>query len=263
MASEQQADSPMLLTRYIKWSSFLLALFIVVIIGATLMATDIRLIVDLLRDPEFGRAVLFSLQTSIIATMLAAITAVPAGLYLARNRTPATRFIDALFDLPIVMPPLVVGVLLLSFFNLGFVKTVYDFIFTTPGAVVAQFFVAMPFTVRASKSAFEMIPPVYEQMAMTLGATLSRAFYDTTWKMALRAVLGGLILSWLRCLGEFGATLMVGGAIPGRTENVPIYIYLNMSAGEFDKGLAASVLALFCAFSGVLLVKFIVDWKDS
>ena len=109
----------------------------------------------------------------------------------------------------------------------------------------------MPFTVRASKSAFEMIPPVYEQMAMTLGATPGRAFYDTTWKMALRGVLGGLILSWLRCLGEFGATLMVGGAIPGRTENVPIYIYLNMSAGEFDKGVAASVLALLCAFSGV------------
>ena len=99
MASKRQAGSAMFLTRYIKWSSFLLALFIVVIIGATLMATDISLIGDLLQDPEFGRAVLFSLQTSMIATMLAAITAVPAGLYLARRRTPATRFIDALFDI--------------------------------------------------------------------------------------------------------------------------------------------------------------------
>lgn len=263
MASWQQVDRPMSVTNLAKWSSFLLALFIVTIIGATIIATDTDLVKGLLREPAFGRAVFFSLQTSIVATLLAAFTAVPAGFYLSRNRTVVTRFIDALFDIPIVMPPLVVGVLLLSFFNLGFIKTVYNFIFTTPGAIIAQFFVAMPFTARAAKSAFELISPVYEQMAMTLGATPTRAFFDTTWKMALRGVVAGLILSWLRCLGEFGATLMVGGAIPGRTENVPIYIYLNMSAGEFDKGIAASVLALFCAFSGVLLVKLLVDWKGT
>ncbi len=250
----------MVLANLAKWSSFLLGLFIVAVIGATSMATDASLINSLLRDPAFGRAVLFSLHTSIVATLFTALTAVPAGFYLARNRTVATLFIDALLDIPIVMPPLVVGVLLLSFFNLGFIKTVYNFIFTTPGAIIAQFFVAMPFTVRASKSAFELVSPVYEQMATTLGATPTRAFFDTTWKMALRGITAGLILSWLRCLGEFGATLMVGGAIPGRTENVPIYIYLSMSAGEFDKGITASVLALFCAFSGVLLVKLVVDW---
>ena len=251
----------MALIQFAKWSSYLLALFIVSIVGATVMATDIGLIGGLFKDPAFGRAVLFSLQTSIVATLLAAITGVPAGLYLSREKSSITRIIDALFDIPIVMPPLVVGVLLLSFFNLGFVKTVYDFIFTTPGAIIAQFFVAMPFTVRAAKSAFELVPPVYEQMAMTLGATPTRAFFDTTWKMAFRGVIAGLILSWLRCLGEFGATLMVGGAIPGRTENVPIYIYLSMSAGEFDKGMAAAVLAVFCAFAGVLLVKLLVDRK--
>lgn len=249
----------MFLTTLAKWSSFLLAIFIVIIIGTTLMATESHLIVELLQDPEFGRSVLFSLRTSIAATMFAAIMAIPTGLYLARNTSAATRIVDALLDIPIVMPPLVVGVLLLSFFNLSIIKSVYDFIFTTSGAIVAQFFVAMPFTVRASKSAFELVPPVYEQMAMTLGATPARAFFDTTGKMALRGITAGLILSWLRCLGEFGATLMVGGAIPGRTENVPIYIYLNMSGGEFDKGLAASVLALFFAFFGVLLVKCIVD----
>lgn len=263
MASSQQTGNAMFLNNFVKWITFLLALFIVIIIWATLMSTDSRMLVDLLHDPEFGRAVLFSLRTSLAATLLAAVTAIPTGFYLARNTSIVTRIVDALFDIPIVMPPLVVGVLLLSFFNLSIIKTVYDLIFTTSGAIAAQFFVAMPFTVRASKSAFELVPPVYEQMAMTLGATPARAFFDTTWVMALRGIIAGLILSWLRCLGEFGATLMVGGAIPGRTENVPIYIYLNMSGGEFDKGLAASVLALFFAFFGVLLVKIIVDRKTT
>ncbi len=97
MALDLQAGRKMLLNKFAKFNSFLLALLLVTIIGATLIATDIRLIGDLLRDPEFGRAVLFSLQTSIIATLLAAVTAVPAGLYLARNRSVVTRFIDALF----------------------------------------------------------------------------------------------------------------------------------------------------------------------
>ena len=92
--------------------------------------------------------------------LLVSITAVPAGLYLARNKSLVAVLIDALFDTPIVMPPLIVGVLLLSFFNLPLIKGVYDFIFTMPGAIMAQFFVAMPFTTRAAKSGFELDSPV-------------------------------------------------------------------------------------------------------
>lgn len=249
------------LTNLGKWCGVLLGLLILVVIGTAIFNTSTDLVIDLLRDREFGQVILFSLQTSIVSTLLAAVTAVPVGLYLARNKTLATKFIDALFDIPIVMPPLIVGVLLLSFFNLPFIKNVYGFIFTVPGAIIAQFFVAMPFTIRASKSSFELVSPIYEQIAMTLGATPSRAFFDTTCRIALPGIIAGLILSWLRCLSEFGATMMVGGAIPGRTANVPIYIYLNMSSGDFDKGMAASVIAIFCVFAGLLLVKVFVDWK--
>lgn len=239
--------------------SLLLAILVLTIIGSAVVSTDKEALVRLFQDSGFGRALLFSLQTSLTATLLASITAVPAGLYLARNSGPVAAFIDALFDIPIVMPPLIVGVLLLSFFNLPLIKGIYDFIFTMPGAIVAQFFIAMPFTTRAAKSGFELVPPVYEQIAMTLGARPTKAFFDTTFKLAFPAILAGLILSWLRCLGEFGATLMVGGGIPGRTENIPIYIYLNMSSGEFDKGMAASLVAICCAFSGVLLIRLLVN----
>jgi len=251
----------MILTNFPKWVSFLLATLIFTVIGSGVISIEQGAMAQLFQDSEFARAVLFSLQTSLAATLLTSITAVPAGFYLARNNGPAAGIIDALFDIPIVMPPLIVGVLLLSFFNRPLLKEVCDLIFTTPGAIIAQFFVAVPFTIRAAKSAFELVPPIYEQIAMTLGAGPATAFFDTTFKLALPSVSAGLILSWLRCLGEFGATLMVGGGIPGRTENIPIYIYLNMSSGEFEKGIAAAIVAIGAAFSGILLIRVLVNRK--
>ncbi len=246
------------LTKLTKWVSFLLALLIFTIIISGVISVQQGAMAQLFQDSEFTKAVFFTLRTSLAATLLTSITAVPAGFYLARNNGPAVTVIDALFDIPIVMPPLVVGVLLLSFFNRPLLKEVCDLIFTTPGAIIAQFFVAVPFTIRAAKNAFELVPPIYEQIAMTLGAGPAKAFFDTTFKLALPAISAGLILSWLRCLGEFGATLMVGGGIPGRTENIPIYIYLSMSSGEFQQGMAAAIVAIGTAFCGILLVKLVV-----
>ncbi|MFW8601821.1 molybdate ABC transporter permease subunit [Desulfobacterota bacterium M19] len=246
------------LNSFAKGVSFLLALLVFTIIISGIISVHQSAMARLFLDSEFSKAIVFSLQTSIAATLLTSVTAIPAGFYLARNHGPATNIIDTLFDIPIVMPPLVVGILLLSFFNRPLLKEVCDLIFTTPGAVIAQFFVAVPFTIRASKNAFELVPPIYEQIAMTLGAGPAKAFFDTTFKLALPAISAGLILSWLRCLGEFGATLMVGGGIPGRTENIPIYIYLSMSSGEFKQGMAAAIVAIGAAFCGILSVKFLM-----
>ncbi len=252
-----------MVVNFSKWLSFLLAIFIVVVIGSAFMVIDGHAFRHLFHDDGFAKALFFSLQTSLTATLLAAIMGVPAGLYLARNKGVVVTLIDGLFDIPIVMPPLIVGVLLLSFFNQPFVKGIYDFIFTLPGAIVAQFFVAVPFTTRAARSGFALVSPVYEQIAMTLGARPVKAFFDTTFKIALPGILAGLILSWLRCLGEFGATLMVGGGIPGRTENIPIYIYLNISSGDFDKGIAAALVATCCAFIGVVFIRFLVNRRNT
>lgn len=212
---------------------------------------------DVLRDKGFLRAIVFSVQTSLAATLLAFVVGLPAGFYLARHKGVSARLLDALLDIPVVIPPLIVGVILLSFFNLPAMKKVYDFIFTAPGAVLAQFFVAVPFTVKSAKAGFELVPPVYERIAMTLGAGPFKSFYDTTFKIAFPAILGGLTLTWLRCMGEFGATLMVGGGIPGKTENIPVYIYINMSSGDFEKGMAASILAILFSFASIVAVKVV------
>lgn len=240
-----------------RFMTFFLAFSFIMVLITSIFTIQFDTILDLFNDTDFLMAIWFSLKTAFAATVVAFITGVPAGYYLARKKTTASKVLDSLFDIPVVIPPLIVGVLLLTFFNLPFIKSMYGFIFTTAGAVVAQFFVAFPFTVKSSKNAFELVSPMYERIAMTLGAKPFRSFYDTTFKMALPGIASGVILTWLRCLGEFGATLMVGGGIGGQTENIPVNIYINMSGGDFDKGLAASVVTIFIAFFSVLAVKYI------
>ena len=236
---------------------FVLALFILLIISAGFLLTDMRSIISLFKDGNFIKAVIFGLKTSLLATFFSAFLGIPSGYYLARKKSMLSRILDSLFDIPLIIPPLIVGVLLLTFFNISAVSRVIEVVFTFTGAVIAQFFISFPFTVKASKNAFEMIPPVYERIAMTLGASRFRSFYDTTFKLAFNGIMGGLILSWLRSLGEFGATLMVGGGIAGMTANIPINIYLNMTEGDFQKGLAASVLVVVFAFLCVLVLKLV------
>lgn len=229
-------------------TTFLLAFFLLSIFLSAFSSLEWKSIVRLFQDEFVIKSIVFGLMTSIGATLLSAIFGIPAGYFLARNKKTISHILDAFFDIPLVVPPLTLGVLLLAFFNLEYVKMIYNFIFTFYGAVIAQFFVAFPFTVKTSKSAFELIPPVYERIAMTLGASPWRSFRDTTLKLASGAILSGLLLSWLRSLGEFGATLMVGGGIAGKTANIPIQIYLDMTEGDFQKGISMSIAIALIAF---------------
>lgn len=245
----------MKLTRISLIFAFVLSVFILSIIIYGFVEVNPRYVLALLRDREFLNAVFFGVKTSVIATLFSAIFGIPSGFFLARSDTFISKLIDSFFDIPLIIPPLVVGALLLTFFNAPFVKTFYSFIFTTSGATVAQFFVAFPFSVKASKNAFELISPTYERIAMTLGASNIASFYDTTFKLAFNGILSGLVLTWLRSLGEFGATLMVGGGISFKTANIPINIYLKMTEGDFDKGLAASVFVVILSFVMVVFIK--------
>lgn len=245
------------ITRISKILAFILALFFIVVVLTGLTNIHLGDLPALLKNKVFWNSMWFSLKTATIATVIAFIFGMPAGFYMARNHRTASRVFDAVFDIPVVVPPLIVGVLLLNFFNTPIMREIGSFIFTTKGAIIAQFFVAVPFTIKAAKNAFELIPPIYERIAMTLGASPLRSFYDTTFKIAMPSIVSGLILTWLRCLGEFGATLMVGGAMPGRTQNIPIYIYMANTGGDFTMAMTASILTIIVAFLGILLVKYL------
>ncbi len=247
----------MKLTKISLYFALLLSLFISGVILYGFVVVSPKDVFALFSDGEFLSAVTFGLKTSLLATLFSAIFGIPSGFFLARSDTWLSRILDSFFDIPLIIPPLVVGALLLTFFNAPFVKPFYSFIFTTAGATIAQFFIAFPFSVKASKNAFELISPVYERIAMTLGASNFISFYDTTFKLAFNGILSGLVLTWLRSLGEFGATLMVGGGIAYKTANIPINIYLKMTEGDFNKGLAASIFVVVLSFFMVIIIRLI------
>lgn len=243
----------------INYKLFSLALLILIlaVIFVSFFNTDSKDIEKLLTNKEFISSVFFSLKTSFLATFLAFIFGMPTGLYLARTKNIFSGIMDIVVDIPMVLPPLIVGVMLITFFKSSGLEDFYSFIFTASGAVAAQFFVALPLIIKSSKSSFELVSQTYETIAMTLGSKPCKAFYDTTFKIAFPGIMSGIILTWLRCMGEFGATLLIGGGIPYKTENIPINIYINMSSGDFGMGMAASVLSITIIVIFVVAIKIL------
>lgn len=243
----------------INYKLFSIALLILIlsVIFMSFFNTDLKDIEKLISNREFISSVFFSLKTSFLATLLAFIFGMPTGLYLARTKNLFSGVMDIVVDIPMVLPPLIVGVMLITFFKSSGLEKFYSFIFTASGAVAAQFFVALPLIIKSSKSSFDLVSQRYETIAMTLGSKPCKAFYDTTFKIAFPGIMSGVILTWLRCMGEFGATLLIGGGIPYKTENIPINIYINMSSGDFSMGMAASVLSITIIVIFLIIVKIL------
>jgi molybdate transport system permease protein len=200
--------------------------------------------------------------TSISALLLALLLGVPTGYILARQTFRGKALLDTFLDLPLVITPLVAGVGLLFLFG----KTMLgDFLmgwginilFTPWGAIVAQTFVACPIVMRSSRAAFERVDPRYEWAAATLGMRPAEIFFRITLPLARQGVLAGTILGWTRAMGEFGATLMVAGAIRFKTETLPIAVYLNISSGELGTALSCAWLLIAAGFLLLLALHWI------
>jgi molybdate transport system permease protein len=178
---------------------------------------------------------------------------------LARRRFRGMGLVDSLVDLPIVLPPAVAGLaLLLTFGRRGLFggplsAMGIELPFTTAAVVIASFFVAAPFYVRAARSGFLSVPREYEEAARVEGANEWEVFRHVTVPIAAPALFGGAILCWARALGEFGATIMFAGQFLGRTQTMPLAIYAALES-DTDAALGLSVLLLAISFA--LLVLF-------
>jgi molybdate transport system permease protein len=215
-------------------------------------------IMDTLASEEIRFALRLSLLTSGAATAFALLLGVPAGYFLAHQNFRGKFLVESLIDLPMAMTPLVAGVGLLFLLGNGSVRRVLDavgieLLFTPWGAVLAQVLIVAPVVTRTSRAAFRTTDRRYEQAAETLGLTPGQVFLRISLPMARPALLTGVVLSWARAVGEFGATLMVAGATRFRTETLPIAVYLNISSGELGIALVCAWLLILTAF-GVLVV---------
>lgn len=189
-----------------------------------------------------------SLRVATTATLLAFVVGVPLAWLLARHRFPGRDLVAVAVILPMVLPPTVLGYYLLI--GLGRQSALGRWleaagagriVFTPTAAVIAAFVAALPFLVRAAQGGFEQVDPIYEEAARTLGRTEVRIALNVTMPLAWRGIAAGLALGFARAMGEFGATLMLAGNIPGRTQTASIAIYDAVQAGRLEQ---AHTLAL-------------------
>jgi molybdate transport system permease protein len=187
---------------------------------------------------------LISLATSLAATAITLLAGLAAAAWRQNRAGAGAALIDGIFILPLVLPPTVVGFLLLLLFGrngplgkllLQFGATV---VFSWPATVIAATVVAFPLMYITARAALEQVDPYLLQAARTLGASEARIFREVALPLAWPGVLAGTILSFARALGEFGATLMLAGNLPGKTETIPIAIYFAVEANEIQRAMA-------------------------
>jgi molybdate transport system permease protein len=206
-----------------------------------------------------GSALLLSVRVSLLATALTALLGLPLAWLLARRRFWGRQALDVLVTLPLVLPPTVTGYYLIVLLGrrgwLGsplYAATGWTVAFTWYAAVVAATVMALPLMVRAARAAIEGVNPDLERAAYVLGRSEWRTALEVTLPLARRGIMAGLVLAFARALGEFGATLMLAGNIPGRTTTMPLAIYTAVSSGEAAE--AQVLVLLLTALSCVVVV---------
>ncbi|ASK26546.1 molybdate ABC transporter permease subunit [Neisseria chenwenguii] len=202
---------------------------------------------------------LLSLKIAGTATLLNMVFGTAAGFLFARRRFVGRDFLDTVFTMPMVLPPTVLGYYLLVVFGRNgsvgvWLKETFNFnlIFTWQGAVAAAAAVTFPLVFKPARAAFEEVNPQLEQAARVLGLSEAAVFFRVSLPLAWRGILAGVLLAFARALGEFGATLMIAGSIPGQTQTLSIAIYEAVQAG--DDMLANGLVVLVSAVCVVILL---------
>jgi molybdate transport system permease protein len=211
-----------------------------------------------LRSPEIRYAIRLSLISCSITAVLSLWIAVPIGYLMSRYPFRGKALVDAILDIPIVLPPLVIGLSLLILFrtSLGrFIERFVPFTYAVPGIILAQWMVGCAFAVRTMRTAFDQISPRQEQVALTLGCSQSQAFWQIVLPQARRGILAAGTLAWARALGEFGPILIFCGATRMRTEVMPTSVFLELSVGNIEAAVAVSLLMVVAAVLVLLLVR--------
>ncbi len=213
-----------------------------------------------LSSEEIQYSIRLSLMSCTVAAILSVWVAVPIGYLMSRFNFFGKGFIDAILDIPIVLPPLVVGLSLLILFSTAagdWVEDLFESVFGTrityqiPSVVLAQFMVACAFAVRTMRTTFDQISVRQEDVALTLGCSRFQAFWRVTLPEARNGLITALTLAWARSLGEFGPILVFSGATRMKTEVLPTTVHLELTTGSLEAAVAVSILMVVCAV-GVL-----------
>ncbi|MEG0855945.1 MAG: molybdate ABC transporter permease subunit [Terrisporobacter sp.] len=206
-----------------------------------------------------------SIKTSLLATFITFFIGIGSAYLVAHYKGKWRGLIDSIFTLPLVLPPTVLGFFLLLFFGkngpMGKLLALMDssIIFTWTATVIAAVVVAFPMMYRSSRSAFEQIDNDLIAAAQTLGLSNWKIFYKIAIPLAWPGIIGGVVLSFARALGEFGATLMIAGNIPGKTQTMPLAIFFKVQAMDY-KGAMLWVMTIVVISIGMIII--LNKWSD-
>ena len=224
--------------------------------GSLATAIGSRVVVDALG---------LSLVTTAISLLITVALGLPLAIVLARRQFRGKGWLEAIVDLPIVLPPSVAGLaLLLVFGRRGLLAPPLDVLglsipFTTIAVILAQTFVSAPFFIRSARTGIAGVDRDLEDAARVDGASERQLFRAVTVPLASAALAAGLVMTWARALGEFGATIMFAGNVEGRTQTLPLVVYGEFQGGELDGSIAAAAILVIAAF-GVLVAVRVFHW---
>lgn len=242
-------------------------LLIVLMLIADLLSTSFEDFRNAFAKPEIQAAFRLTILSCTAAAILSLWVATPLGYLLSRFQFPGRVFIDMLVDIPIVLPPLVLGLSLLILFHIKIGDWELEAFFrddlgvpityTWRAVVLAQFSVACAFAVRTMRVTFDQINPRCEEVARTLGCTRGQAFLQVALPQAWRGMFTAATLAWARSLGEFGPILVFAGATRLRTEVLSTTVFLELSVGELRSAVAVSLMMVAIAIAVLLLLRLV------
>ena len=246
-------------------SSFVL--LVVLMIAADWMFTSLADFKTALLKPEIQAAFRLTILSCTAASILALWVATPLGYLLSRYRFPGRALIDTIVDIPIVLPPLVLGLSLLILFHLSIggweletwlrEKVGFSVTYRWPAVVLSQFAVATAFAVRTMRVTFDQIDPRAEDVARTLGCSRAQAFLQIALPQAGRGMIAAGTVAWARALGEFGPIMVFAGSTRMRTEVLSTTVFLELSVGQLNSAVAVSLLMVAMAVVILLLLRAI------
>ncbi len=245
-----------------RWQILLASLPVVLFLLLPLVGLLFRVspsnLISSIMEPQVVQAIRLSISTTLITVFLTLLFGTPVAYALARKRFVGRTMLDALIDMPVVLPPSVAGVaLLIAFGRRGFLSFFFgglEIPFTEAAVVLAQLFVASPFYIKSASAGFASVNRELEHAAAVDGASRLQIFRMIILPLSLPSIVGGIVMTWARALGEFGATIIFAGNYPGRTQTMPLAIYIGFEI-DLNVALVLALILLVISFFVLAVVK--------
>ncbi len=238
--------------------SMTITVLLLMAIGAFFLVPDWSEVIKNFFKEEMLFSLKLSLWTGMVSTVLVLIFSVPVGYALSRYNFIGKGFTKSIIDLPVAFPELVLGLaLLLLFGNTPIGKALQamgiNLVFTKAGVVAAQFFTALPYSIRILKTTFDYIDPRYEFISRSLGYNQFETFKNIALPLAKNGMIAAVVITFARCIGTFGTVLILAGGSEGLTNTLPITLYLNISYGNMGMALTSGIILITVSFIAIFV----------